>query len=178
MPATKFDPQGFGSALSYARRYSLMAACGIAPEDDDANHAVKTSTPPKAPVAVAKPNVPVQETKPAEAPPVQKAPEERPQAQVVNPPTMAPPKMQGSSDQWQLKVSMQPGTDLSEWIEMVKDTATFALEMAQTKEDTLTIFRVNKTIFDKLQASSPDDYDSLMKVFKSYKEKLSVKISE
>jgi hypothetical protein len=32
----KFDPQGFGSALTYARRYSLMAACGIAPEDDDA----------------------------------------------------------------------------------------------------------------------------------------------
>ena len=35
MPATKHDAQGFGSALSYARRYSLMAACGIAPEEDD-----------------------------------------------------------------------------------------------------------------------------------------------
>lgn len=35
VPAAKQDPQGYGSALSYARRYSLMAACGIAPEDDD-----------------------------------------------------------------------------------------------------------------------------------------------
>jgi hypothetical protein len=42
VPAPKQDPQGYGSALSYARRYSLMAACGIAPEDDDGNSASKT----------------------------------------------------------------------------------------------------------------------------------------
>lgn len=42
VPAAKQDPQGYGSALTYARRYSLMAACGIAPEDDDANAASKT----------------------------------------------------------------------------------------------------------------------------------------
>jgi hypothetical protein len=41
VPAAKHDPQGYGSALTYARRYSLMAACGIAPEDDDGNHAVR-----------------------------------------------------------------------------------------------------------------------------------------
>lgn len=38
-PAVKKDPQGYASALTYARRYSLMAACGIAPEDDDGNKA-------------------------------------------------------------------------------------------------------------------------------------------
>jgi len=37
VPAAKHDPQGYGSALTYARRYSLMTACGIAPEDDDGN---------------------------------------------------------------------------------------------------------------------------------------------
>jgi hypothetical protein len=41
VPAAKHDPQGYGSALTYARRYSLMAACGIAPEDDDGNEAVR-----------------------------------------------------------------------------------------------------------------------------------------
>lgn len=41
VPASKQDPQGYGSALTYARRYSLMAACGIAPEDDDGNAATK-----------------------------------------------------------------------------------------------------------------------------------------
>jgi hypothetical protein len=41
VPAGKQDPQGYGSALTYARRYSLMAVCGIAPEDDDGNAASK-----------------------------------------------------------------------------------------------------------------------------------------
>ena len=40
-PASKNDAQGFMSALTYARRGSLMAACGIAPEDDDGNAAAK-----------------------------------------------------------------------------------------------------------------------------------------
>ena len=41
-PASKADPQGHMSALTYARRGSLMAACGIAPEDDDGNAASKS----------------------------------------------------------------------------------------------------------------------------------------
>lgn len=46
VPASKQDPQGYGSALTYARRYSLMAACGIAPEDDDGNAASRPTTKP------------------------------------------------------------------------------------------------------------------------------------
>ena len=46
VPASKNDPQGYGSALTYARRYSLMATCGIAPEDDDGNAASKPKTSP------------------------------------------------------------------------------------------------------------------------------------
>ena len=49
VPAQKNDPQGYGSALTYARRYSLMAACGIAPEDDDGNAASKSAPPKSAP---------------------------------------------------------------------------------------------------------------------------------
>ena len=45
VPAAKQDPQGYGSALTYARRYSLMSCVGIAPEDDDGNAAsTKKST--------------------------------------------------------------------------------------------------------------------------------------
>jgi hypothetical protein len=46
VPATKQDAQGYGSALTYARRYSLMAACGIAPEDDDGNAASRSAPAP------------------------------------------------------------------------------------------------------------------------------------
>lgn len=48
VPAVKHDAQGYGSALTYARRYSLMAACGIAPEDDDGNAASKRTPAPLA----------------------------------------------------------------------------------------------------------------------------------
>lgn len=39
MKPVKADPQSVGSCLTYARRYSLAAATGIAPEDDDGNTA-------------------------------------------------------------------------------------------------------------------------------------------
>ena len=42
--------QGYGSAVTYARRYGLMAMAGIAPEDDDGNAAAKAAPkvePPK-----------------------------------------------------------------------------------------------------------------------------------
>jgi len=39
VPASKQDAQGFGSAMTYARRYSLMAAFGVPAEDDDGNAA-------------------------------------------------------------------------------------------------------------------------------------------
>jgi len=42
----KNDMQGYGSAVTYARRYGLMTMAGIAPEDDDGNAAAKSA--PKA----------------------------------------------------------------------------------------------------------------------------------
>ena len=47
MRPVKNDPQGVGSALSYARRYGLMAIVGIAPEDDDGNEATHAKPPAK-----------------------------------------------------------------------------------------------------------------------------------
>lgn len=43
LPANKRDAQGFGSALTYARRYGLMTAFGVPAEDDDGNAAVAST---------------------------------------------------------------------------------------------------------------------------------------
>ena len=43
----KNDPQGIGSAITYARRYSLMAIVGLAAEDDDGESASGRQAPPK-----------------------------------------------------------------------------------------------------------------------------------
>ena len=57
VPADKNNAQGFGSAQSYCRRYGLMAAFGLAAEDDDGNAASQ---------APAKPAQQRQQAKPAE----------------------------------------------------------------------------------------------------------------
>ena len=41
MPLAKCDPQAYGSALTYARRYGLSAMVGLVTEDDEANLACK-----------------------------------------------------------------------------------------------------------------------------------------
>lgn len=45
VPADKNNAQGYGSAQTYARRYGLQLAFGLATEDDDGNAAA--SAPPK-----------------------------------------------------------------------------------------------------------------------------------
>lgn len=39
----KNDMQGYGSAVTYARRYGLMCMAGVAPEDDDGNAAAQAA---------------------------------------------------------------------------------------------------------------------------------------
>jgi len=140
MPATKQDAQGFGSALSYARRYSLMAACGIAPEDDDGNQATKS-----APVAQPIKAVP----KAQETPP--------------------PKKMEGRDSQWQLKVTSEPGTDWNDWLAVVVEQTVFALDMAQNKEDVMTVWRTNANIYKIIEQRDSVAYPELTATFGTYK---------
>lgn len=42
---SKSDPQGVGSAITYGRRYSILAMTGVAPEDDDGNAASGPAAP-------------------------------------------------------------------------------------------------------------------------------------
>ncbi len=154
MPATKHDAQGFGSALSYARRYSLMAACGIAPEDDDGNAATKTA-PVAAPKAMPKPVAKVPEAPPA-----------------------PPAKMGNVANQWQLKVSAEPSTSVDDWSVSIADTTNFALEMAQSVDDVNSIYKINKTVYDKLKDLDGVTYSMLLDRFKEVKEKFKEKENE
>lgn len=43
---TKQDPQSFGSAITYCRRYALAAMVGVCPADDDAEAAMQTVRKP------------------------------------------------------------------------------------------------------------------------------------
>ena len=45
LATSKQDPQAYGSAFTYARRYALQAILGIPSEDDDANAATNEHAP-------------------------------------------------------------------------------------------------------------------------------------
>lgn len=46
VPANRQDAQGYGSAITYARRYALQTGFGVPTEDDDGNAAVRTTANP------------------------------------------------------------------------------------------------------------------------------------
>lgn len=43
VPVSKADAQGYGSAITYGRRYGLQTACGLPADDDDGNAAAKAA---------------------------------------------------------------------------------------------------------------------------------------
>jgi hypothetical protein len=149
VPATKHDAQGYGSALTYARRYSLMTACGIAPEDDDGNSASKPKAAPAKPAA--------QPAAPAKASP-------------------PPAKIEGKEGPWQLKVSIEPQGEFADWASIVMDATKLGLEQAADEADVMAIFRNNKNIYDRMKSEPGSSaYDALMEEFKTARNKFKEK---
>jgi hypothetical protein len=146
VPAAKHDPQGFGSALTYARRYSIMVACGIAPADDDGNAASKP-----APVAAPKPVA----ATPKPPPP---------------PPPTPPKKVEGADKEWQLKVSAQPDTDFADWLAVLVEATVTALDTAASKNDVMSIWRTNANVFKIVEQQDAVAYKELLATFSTYKE--------
>jgi hypothetical protein len=146
VPATKHDAQGYGSALTYARRYSLMTACGIAPEDDDGNSAAKPKAAP---------------AKPAAQPPK------------ASPP---PAKIEGKEGPWQLKVSIEPEGTFTDWADIVMDATKLGLEQCTEEAEVMALFRANKNIYDRMKAEPGSSaYDALMEEFKTARNKFKEK---
>lgn len=145
VPASKNDAQGFGSALTYARRYSLMAACGIAPEDDDGNSASKPAPAKVTPI-------PIKVVPPAPTP-------------------KAPVSVEGKDTPWQLKVTAEPNGDPNEWAQLVVDATVMQLNYAMTEQDVISIFKTNRSIYEHVQKLAPTAYAVLMEELKQARAK-------
>jgi hypothetical protein len=143
VPADKHNAQGFGSALTYARRYSLMAACGIAPEDDDGTEAANTTptTPPQA------------------------APKAAPK-----PPLAVPKQVSGKDNEWQLKVSAKPDTNFEDWLAVVVAASVTALDTAESRQQVMDIWRTNNNIYELIKQQDIAAYNELLQTFGAYKE--------
>ena len=75
MPSVKQDPQGYGSALTYARRYTLAAFAGVATGEDDDGEGAHGRNAPKAASSKATHSAPASPPPPAPAKPAGKMPE-------------------------------------------------------------------------------------------------------
>jgi hypothetical protein len=60
--------------------------------------------------------------------------------------------------------------DTSDWIKAVIDSTTIALDMADSAEDVMSVFKTNRSTYDELKAKSPESYEQLMQLFKTMKE--------
>jgi hypothetical protein len=140
VPASKQDAQGYGSALTYARRYALMAACGIAPEDDDGNAATR----------------PKQAEKPVEKP----APKaEKP-----------PAKIEGKPGRWQITVKTDPAATPVEFVNIVSEATVLCLEQTTSQAEVMEVFKVNRALFDKVKEIDDGCHKDLLEAFKTKKD--------
>jgi hypothetical protein len=80
--------------------------------------------------------------------------------------------VEGREGPWQIAVAVKAEDDLPEWIGLVMEATRLALENAQTQKDVMDIFKVNRNIFDKLKAESPEDHAILMADFKIRKDQM------
>jgi len=135
--------QNLGAVLSYQRRYLWMTAMEIV--EHDILDASSGSDAPAKQVVRALP----------------KAEEKK----------SAPTKMEGADAPWSLKVTAKPGTDIQEWCSLVIDMARIGLTQCGSEADVMSIFKVNRAIFDHLKVSDAASYDELMAEFKEARAK-------
>lgn len=147
--------QNLGAVQTYLRRYLWVTAMEIVEHD-----ALDSSEPLKP------------ETKKKE---VMNAPASDAWAKAV--PADVPAKkdlpkktIEGNGGEWNIKIS--DDHDGQGWAAAAKQGAEMALELAQTPDDVLQIFKTNRTIFEQLQQADGAMHADLMDTFKKTKEKL------
>jgi hypothetical protein len=139
--------QNLGAVQTYLRRYMWMAAFEIV--EHDALDATTGSVEKKP------------EPKPAPKP------EAKPEAKSPEP----KPRIVGDEGSWQINAPPEPGENSEEWLALVNQASTIALQTAQSEEDVMSIYRKNKVLFETLKNVDALAHKDLMAVFTNTKNK-------
>ena len=139
------EVQNLGAVQTYLRRYLWVTAMEIVEHDAlDASEPLKPEAKKAAPKADA----------------WAAAPEKAPAKKIV----------EGNGGNWNIKISDEH--DGQGWAAAAKQGAEMALELAQTADDVLEIFKTNRVIFDQLKEADGALHAELMEKFKQAKENL------
>jgi hypothetical protein len=95
--------------------------------------------------------------------------EEKAEPVKIAPKTKPPAKIEGKEGPWQLKITTDDSGDMANWIEAVKKAVGIMLQHAKDERDVMDIFKVNRTIFDRLKADAADAYAAMMADFSAAK---------
>jgi len=142
--------QSLGATHTYLRRYMWLIALELSEHDEvDATAGIEPKAKPKA----------------VEAPKVEPKPEV-----VAELPKTPPAAMSGVDGPWMLKITTDPGADMDNWVELLMEATKLALDIAQSKSDVMSIFKVNQNIFTALKNANLEKWNELMAIFKQHKE--------
>lgn len=81
-----------------------------------------------------------------------------------------PAKIEGKKGEWQLSVKADPDCPMDQWIKLVVEATELALYNTSTADDVMSIFKVNRNIFDRLKLEDEPTYKDLMGKFTKTKE--------
>jgi len=71
----------------------------------------------------------------------------------------------GGEGPWSLKVTTEGDWDIA-----VKEATSLLLQLCEKPEDVNSIFKINRSIYDKLKEDHKESYDEIMTIFKTKKE--------
>lgn len=138
------EVQNLGAVQTYLRRYLWVTAMEIVEHD-----ALDSSEPLKPETKKAASKADAWDDRKPEAPAKKSLPE-------------------GNGGQWNIKITEDH--DGNGWAAAAKQGAEMALELAQTADDVLQIFKTNRVIFDQLKEADAAMHAELMETFKKAKE--------
>jgi hypothetical protein len=95
-----------------------------------------------------------------------------PKPKAEKPAEKPPAKMAGEAGRFQITVTTKPDATPTDFINIVAEMAVVALEQAKSQADVMEIFKVNRSLFDKVKAIDAECHKDLMEAFKTKKDAL------
>jgi len=95
-----------------------------------------------------------------------------PKPKAEKPAEKPPAKMAGEAGRFQITVTTKPDSTPTDFINIVSEMAVVALEQAKSQADVMEIFKVNRSLFDKVKEIDAECHKDLMEAFKTKKDAL------
>jgi hypothetical protein len=95
-----------------------------------------------------------------------------PKPKAEKPAEKPPAKMAGEAGRFQITVTTKPDATPTDFINIVSEMAVVALEQAKSQADVMEIFKVNRSLFDKVKEIDAECHKDLMEAFKTKKDAL------